>query len=157
IPEGVNLREMELKELQAMAHNAKLNQSQFDQAIKREDENVHARMQSLEDRLQSVDEKDRNLLKGHLDNSLKGLDQGMRDDFFNKIVQSDSAMQGVLKDREASLNSTVPGMTQISAKGENFDMQKELQKAAMEASANPSDMTKRARYIELCNQSANAK
>jgi len=153
LPDNIKLDEISSTELASVAKNIGLTQKQFETAAqKRYSDNLDAENQ-FNERKASVGEDKINLINTYIKDNFSSVSESIRADLFTKLISDDSSLQNVLKDRDARLSSSVPGMGD-SAPNQKVDLDVLIREAAMENSRSPNNLSKRARYIELCNQKA---
>lgn len=146
IPTGVELRESELRHVQAMAKNASLNQSQFENLVREVESRSKDAKAKYHERLQNLGEEKYNVIKDYVSKNYPArLHQAMLDN----ILSDDETIKDVLDHRNTKLNSEVPGMSEAGQnKTPTYDGQKEVEKAALEYKKNP-NAKNRQRYIDI--------
>lgn len=157
MPDGVVLDDKQLQEFQSIAREAKMNQGQFDNAIQKFGSNVNEQKSQWEERQKTVGEENINVLKKYVDTKFASFDEPFRKTMLNTIVGDDNAMSNAMKDREASLNSNVPGVNQTggvpsdiaSGRAERDDL-------ARKAMSRPNDKDSRKRLLNICRDLGHA-
>lgn len=154
VPEGVGLKEHELKEIKQIAKEAGLNQEHFAKMAKQMDAKIVLSKKSLEDAKTSLGEEKLNVLTDYVK---KNYPETLHDTVLTKLIKDPNAMSDALKDRDKRLNSSVPGMGKASGSGpDKYDGETELVKAANEYKKNKTPLNKQ-KYIKLAAEVGNAR
>ena len=154
LPEGIELDENAINDIVSLSKNAGLNQDQFNLAADKLYKANTDYRNKIEERKASVGEEKLNLVNSYINDNLKGLSDSIKGDILTKVITDESSLSAVLDSRANKLNTSVPGMDANSTPGKKFDMDAQLREASMETTRDPGSAEKRARYIELCNQTA---
>lgn len=154
VPEGIGLREHEIKEIKQIAKEAGLNQNHFSKMAKQMDEKIISSKKSLEDARTSLGEEKLNVLTDYVK---KNYPETLQDTILTKLIKDQNAMNDALKHRDKILNSSVPGMGKGAGTGpDKYDGQSDLIKASNDYRKNPTPLNKQ-RYIKLSSEVGHAR
>lgn len=161
VPGDVQLRDAQINEIKELAQSAGMNQNQFENAVKKFSDSVANKLNAIEERKQSIGEDKINVVKGYIDNQFAGFDGTFKEDVLNKVIKDDKMLEKVMSDRENQVNSTAPGINQVSAAANRQekmnDMNKAKYDAAIQAKLDPRNVKARERYIQTCRDVSYAK
>lgn len=155
VPEGLSLREVQIRDLKNLAKRSGLNQNHFENFAKVTDESLKQNMESLEKAKESVGKEKLSLLDDYIS---KNYPESLHQTILNKLIKDDTAMNDALRHRDQLLNSQVAGISNAVPKvGDTYDGYKELERARADFMLNKSDERARDRYFELAKEIGHAR
>lgn len=150
VPDDLALREIELKDIKALAKNAGLTQEQFLRTAKEMQNRIAAQNSQFENAKKEIGEETLNVLDDYVS---KNYPSSLKEHILNKLIRDKKAMTEAMEHRDKTLNSSAPGMDRGSISSpEKYDGAHELQKAAAEHHKDPRNKEKKARYLNLAKE-----
>jgi hypothetical protein len=155
LPEG--MAEMDgINEIKHVARQSGINQTQFDKMVKAAIESETIRSSRMEEAKKSIGEPTLQVLDSYIKKLMPDKLAGV---VMDQLIVDADARNAVLKQREDSLKSKVPGIDSVSV--DRMRSVKDLQKEALDARnqmmATPHDPEAQQRYLEIVRQVALAK
>jgi len=148
-PEHVKLSDHRKALIDRAAKKAGLNQEHYAKFAEEVYADEVAQNNQLEDRKKQIGQEKINVVQDYVK---KNFPEKLQTTVFNEIIKDDEAMTQAMKDRDARLNSRVPGVDQAGAGFEpKYDGQAEVLKAREALRKNPSEANKK-KYIDISRQ-----
>lgn len=150
VPEGLQLRENEVREIQQIARDSGLTQIQFERTAKAMEERIKSQRESFEAARKEIGDQRLVLIEDYVK---KAYPESLQQPVINHIIKDKKAMDDALKHRDQLLDSRVPGIDGSGNLGKkpSYDGQKEVMEAAREYERSPTQANKD-RYIALATE-----
>lgn len=154
VPAGLGLRESEIDEIKRIAKESSLTQEQFEKTARSMEDRLKAQREAFDEARKEIGQDKLILIEDHIK---KNYPESIQQVILNTTIKDKKAMDDILKERDAKLDSRVPGIDasgNTNARGNSFDGQAEMAKAATEYERHPTQANKD-RLIRLANEVGN--
>lgn len=146
VPEEAKfLSEKDINELKEMAKESQLTQKHFDKFIVRKAIDTKQRTEAIENSKKEIGEDQLNIVKDYVK---KVYPDKLQETVLNKVINDKEALKEALFHREKILNTSVPGISNVSHPHPDVTWE-DVKKAHAAKEANPKDFKALDRYIKI--------
>ncbi len=144
-PEGIDLDEARLKNLEARAKESGMTQAQYNKFLASEKAALDSRKSNFENAKKEVGEQNINLITDYVK---KNYPEALHEQMINTFIANKAAREAAFQHREQLIKNPLPGFGS-STPARYTVSDDDIKKAMAEKDKNPGDMKARQRYMTL--------
>lgn len=150
-PEDLRLESDQIQQYKDLAKSSNLNQQQFEEMIKRFDQQKRESQQTYQQKKEEMGENQFNALKDFIQEHYPA---SIQDKMLEEAVMNDQARQDLSQQRSQTLNNSEPGISSINTDNKTITKD-DLNEAYKEYKKRPSNKTLK-HYLDLAKRKANS-